>query len=282
MKRLQFFESHGRRRAGARARRAIAVLLVLTSFSSAAWGAPTSAQRCTAAKLKATAKKQFAKVGCHEKALLKNLPVDPECLAKAEGKFALAFARAEAKGGCITTADAAAIEERVDEFVADLTVALPLAPKRVFQTLLGREGDFGGLASADAACQSEADDAGLTGTYKAWLSDSTISAASRLTHASVPYQLVNGTTIAADWTDLTDGTLDAPIDLSADGGMTALANVWTGTEADGTASPNNCSNWTSSSTSLIGDLGSEVTSSGWSAFGSGNCGEVPGFYCFEQ
>ena len=49
----------------------------------------------------------------------------------------------------------------------------------VFVTEWEGDGNIGGLTAADSICQTEADDAGLPGTYKAWLSDSTASPSSR-------------------------------------------------------------------------------------------------------
>jgi hypothetical protein len=81
--------------------------------------------------------------------------------------------------------------------------------KRVFVSSQNGNGNMGGLAGADATCQSEADAAQLTGTFKAWLSDSTASPATRFTHnpgwyvnyGDYPgYQ--NGAKIADNWADL--------------------------------------------------------------------------------
>jgi hypothetical protein len=75
--------------------------------------------------------------------------------------------------------------------------------KRVFVSSETYTGDLGGLDGADAKCQALADAAHLGGTFKAWLSTSTVDAADRLTHSTRPYTLVDGTLIANDWTDLT-------------------------------------------------------------------------------
>ena len=89
-----------------------------------AFAGPTPAQKCSGSKIKATSKKASAKLKCHEKAILKGVAVDPECLAKAEDKFTDAFAKAEAKGGCLTTGDTGSIEALVDSFVDDSVAAL--------------------------------------------------------------------------------------------------------------------------------------------------------------
>jgi hypothetical protein len=51
----------------------------------------------------------------------------------------------------------------------------------------------------------------------AWLSDSTGSSSTRFTRATVPYKLVNGSTVASNWTALTSGTLAHAMDLTETG-----------------------------------------------------------------
>jgi hypothetical protein len=85
----------------------------------------TTANRCAATKLKAAGKKAKTKVGCHAKATRKGVAVDPQCLAKAEARFASGFSSAEAHGPCLTTDDAAGIESRVDDLMSQLVAALP-------------------------------------------------------------------------------------------------------------------------------------------------------------
>src|SRR5207248_10614341 len=70
-----------------------------------------------------------------------------------------------------------------------------LASKRVFVTSATYNRNLGVLAGADAKCQALASAAALTGTYKAWLSTSTINARDRVTQAGVPYTLVDGTVV---------------------------------------------------------------------------------------
>jgi len=74
----------------------------------------------------------------------------------------------------------------------------PETKKWVFVTLSDYTGDLGGLEGADAICEAEADDAGLTGTYKAWLSDTNVGPDTRFTHSTVPSFLLNGYRVAAD------------------------------------------------------------------------------------
>ncbi len=108
------------------------VTIVLATFVALGLGvaipsmaAKNPAAICATSKQKAAAKKLLAKVICHGNAIKKSVPVDPACLTKAETKFNEAFTKAEGKGGCTTTGDTAAIEQLIDETLADLLEALP-------------------------------------------------------------------------------------------------------------------------------------------------------------
>ncbi|HRE90055.1 MAG TPA: hypothetical protein PK095_13055, partial [Myxococcota bacterium] len=98
----------------------------------------------------------------------------------------------------------------------------------------------GGLAAADALCQTWANNAAHTqglvpgATFKAWLSDDSQSPSTRLNTAGGPFVTVNTssvtTIIANDWADLTDGTLDAAIGTTEEGiNPVGATEVWTGT-----------------------------------------------------
>jgi hypothetical protein len=81
---------------------------------------------------------------------------------------------------------------------------------------------------AGAKCQARADAVGLDCTYKAWLSTVDDSPKTRFVHAPGPYRLVDGTKIADDWADLTDGTLRQAIDLDEAGNrVPARTPTWT-------------------------------------------------------
>ncbi|MET0791193.1 MAG: hypothetical protein ABW061_06690, partial [Polyangiaceae bacterium] len=88
--------------------------------------------------------------------------------------------------------------------------------KIVFVTSTRYSGKFGGVAGADVQCQARAVAANLAGVYRAWLSgpDLPSSPSARFAHSSVPYRLLDGSLVADDWGDLTDGTLQHAIDLT--------------------------------------------------------------------
>jgi len=166
--------------------------------------------------------------------------------------------------------------------------------KTVFVSSRIYDGDFGGLAGADAACQRLADDAGLVGTYWAWLADSRSSPERDFVHARVPYVRVDGLRVADDWDDLVDGRLLRPIDLDEHGHPPPRSDftdcggtewAWGAVAPDGTAlaSGYDCDDWTS--TRGPGEWGDYGSTTWWTnACGGGidTCAGRAPIYCFEQ
>jgi hypothetical protein len=161
-------------------------------------------------------------------------------------------------------------------------------PCLVFLSSTRHTGNLGGLAGADAICQQLASAVPLPGTYKAWLSDSVASPSTRFMQSSGPYRLVDGTTIANNWADLTDGNLAAQISTSETGVVESSA-VWTHTLPNGTAGGSglnvHCDNWLSTAVDARGDVGtSGSTASFWTdVISSGLCASFTlKLYCFQQ
>ena len=164
----------------------------------------------------------------------------------------------------------------------------PPATKTVFVTnarFRGRE--IGGLAGADAACQTAATAAKLTGVYKAWLSDSASSPATRFAPHPGPYARVDKVVVANGWNDLVDGTLIAGIDVTELGAKApAGARAWTGTSESGAAiaaTPADvCQDWTGASPvgAVLGTVGNVDAT--WSSDGTVRCVNQHRLYCFEQ
>lgn len=159
----------------------------------------------------------------------------------------------------------------------------------VFEAIVS-SGNLGGVAGADATCAAAASSAGLPGAYLAWVATgASDDPESRLPHSSSGYYLPSGTKIADNWTDLTDGTVDAaPMELSD--GTSQVLPMFTGVTINGTGTGvNNCSNWTSSSSGVNGGYGaSNMTSSAWTNSGvltmdcsTGIYSGVAGIYCFQ-
>ena len=174
--------------------------------------------------------------------------------------------------------------------------AQPTAIKRVFVTSEKFQSNLGGLTGADAKCQALANAAHLHGIFKAWVSDYTASPSTRFTHSKGAYKLTNGTTIAKNWTDLTDGTIAAPIDVTelkfqippTITPAIATKLVWTGTDEHGLLlrigeypdADFTCSSWTSNS----GDwpAATALYNSNLKPFAGFGCGPSARLFCFEQ
>ncbi|QQR90641.1 MAG: hypothetical protein IPJ88_02545 [Myxococcales bacterium] len=170
------------------------------------------------------------------------------------------------------------------------------SPRKVFISSVAYTGNMGGLSGADGLCQTLAGNAGLSGTYKAWLSAPNNSVASRFNTSEMTYQLVDGTKIAIGWSELISGKLRSAIDTdennntslsvssaSCDGKVSA----WTGTDATGQSfsSSLSCNGWTStgSESAVLGEA--TATSSAWTVsctLTNSPCSRQARIYCIEQ
>lgn len=163
--------------------------------------------------------------------------------------------------------------------------AAPAAKRAFITNGTWTGGSLGGWQGADRKCQESANSAGLGGAWKAWLSTSDLPANQRFWQHSGAYQMISGTPInlATNWADLTDGKIASGIYLTESGSYPPTTPyVWTGTDAAGNASANNCSNWTSDAGS--GSLGyAWANNASWSAASSSYpCSYANHLYCFEQ
>jgi hypothetical protein len=138
----------------------------------------------------------------------------------------------------------------------------PTGPVSFFVTAVGsgNGADLGGLAGADAICQSQADAAGIDRTFRAYLSTqgpNAVNARDRIGEG--PWFNANGYRIAANVDDLHSlnhrlGPLTALTAIGERIPGTGFApnrhDILTGSQADGTAYPAGedmtCNNWTSS------------------------------------
>ncbi|MFQ5571012.1 MAG: hypothetical protein ACE5G0_15135 [Rhodothermales bacterium] len=177
----------------------------------------------------------------------------------------------------------------------------PVSGKTVFVTSDTYTGNLGGLGGADALCQGLATEAGVSGTFKVWISgreQSNQDAAGRLSHAAVPYKLVDGTKVADDWADLVDGSLDHAINITETGASVSDgARVWTNTTTAGLAWDNtrDCAlgsgpaTWTCDPSTECpfesGKFGlAHATDGSWTGQEASNiaCSNTYHLYCLEQ
>jgi hypothetical protein len=137
----------------------------------------------------------------------------------------------------------------------------------VTSTNPGNGADFGGLAGADAHCQSLAAAAGAGGkTWQAYLGTSSPLVHARDRIGEGPWYNVNGDAVAQNLDDLhfNNMNLNKEMSLSESGGtingvgdQPNQHDILTGSNPDGTSSGENCNNWTSSgedSTATLGHL----------------------------
>ena len=151
---------------------------------------------------------------------------------------------------------------------------------RVFVTSATVNGNFGGLAQGDTACQTAATNGGLPGTWVAWLSDGSTDAKSRLGTARGFVR-----TDGAPFGDTVASITSSPqifntIHLDEHGADVGTVTVWTGTDTDGTKSSSTCTNWsTTSGSATTGSTGAGPDA--WTNSISQTCNAARHLYCFE-
>ena len=162
------------------------------------------------------------------------------------------------------------------------------APKIAFVTSETYQGDFGGLAAADAICNQLATDAGLPGSYRAWLGSTTEGPMERFSRSQGAYVLLDGAEVADSFDGLTDGTIQRNIAMTELGTVVTLALVWTNVRADGhiwREDVANCDDWTSlDSGGSVGRVDADLLAQpqGWTNVAGTPCDQFAHLYCFGQ
>lgn len=165
----------------------------------------------------------------------------------------------------------------------------PLPPHRsggaqVFVTATPTPGGFGGIPGADALCVAAATAAGLPAptSFVAWLSDVESDAIQRLTYDG-PWIRLDGVLVANGKSDLVDGTLHAPINLTETGAWLSYLGVWTATQASGAYLGADCEGWTSSLAATQGRYGgANRANSNWTSNTTIACDYGGRLYCFSN
>ena len=170
---------------------------------------------------------------------------------------------------------------------APMAAAEPAPERVVFVSSTVFTGDFGGAAAADGVCSALARAAGLSGAYRAWLSDDQgHSPSTRFSHTQLPFVMTSGVRVADHWSDLTDGTINNPIVVDEWGEQPGTVPiVWTGTTASGQPFGETlaCDGWADGSADAAGQVGEfDAIDHRWSASRSVGCDQLGRFYCFEQ
>jgi hypothetical protein len=140
----------------------------------------------------------------------------------------------------------------------------------------------GGLAGADAYCAASATPAGLRGQFRALLSTTSASAASRLNANGPPWARVDGVLLTESAADLLAGKpLLAPLRVDAYGQYEWLGIAWTGFTNPSSTGTMTCSDWTSNSAkSEAGNV--NMASDPWKGGGLWNCDYALVLYCLEE
>jgi hypothetical protein len=130
-----------------------------------------------------------------------------------------------------------------------------------FLTSTRHVGDLGGLEGADEICNVRASEAGLPGTFVAFLSTASVDAVDRLAGAR-GWVRPDGAPFADRPEDIAAGRIFYPMRLLETGEPGSIGTInedhrsaWTGTAADGTAGTQHCANWTSVDSADRGHIG---------------------------
>jgi uncharacterized repeat protein (TIGR02543 family) len=158
---------------------------------------------------------------------------------------------------------------------------VPIDHNLVFATSEKGDGYFGGLAAGDAMCSRLATAANLAGTYRAYLSTSSVNAVSRLTvpGTSTPargFVRLDGKPIFDAIDDVAIGRVWYPIHYDENGNALATGDdaAWTGTQPNGHSSGAVCNDWQKPATGSAYATYGEASAGPplWVASNSGGCG----------
>jgi len=168
----------------------------------------------------------------------------------------------------------------VEDYVVNIVLPAHL---KVFVSSQTYNGNLGGLSGADVKCQGLANTANLQGTFKAWLSTSTVNAKDRFISKNLPYYTVNGIKVADNFNDLIDGSLDNPINVDEKGKIVSYS-VWTGTKTNGEKETSNlCNDWMIDSPNYRGRTGdSSSYTDSWTYWNKPTCDNNVRLYCFQD
>jgi hypothetical protein len=158
-------------------------------------------------------------------------------------------------------------------------------PNVVFVSSTALSGDFGvsggALANADAVCAADAASAGVSGTFVAWISTTTVDAIDRLT-GSRGWTRVDGTPVLDQPDGIVTGQMLDAIATEANGTRPATGgDLWTGTWRSGRAISDPCSNWTTLSGAQYAIVG-DADDAGFTWHGASiSCNSSHRIACFE-
>ncbi len=157
--------------------------------------------------------------------------------------------------------------------------------RRVFITSSVHLGAMGGLFGADSICQARADEAGLGGTFMAYMTSSS-TGLERLEHPAVPFVRLDGVRIADDWNDLSDESIQNTLTIAENRQVTG-GNTWTGLQNQGSFD-SDCDEWSFGGHGCLmgqpcgGGGESSQIDNHWDGFFVFHCDSAFRLYCVEQ
>ena len=213
--------------------------------------------------------------------------VSPSTIATLDHHFGdhhLGSDSSSSSSGCSHSSSSSSVGSDSSSTGSGGSVTLP--KKHVFLTHDAFAANLGGTNGADAKCVSAASAAGLSGTYVALVSSGTTSGLARVT-SSGPYYTVSeeyAYTIKDDFLSTSLATV-----LDELGGLPPTSEIaWSGSDAKGHASSNDCFSWTSVASSDVATVAHGESSDfnytgGWGG-GSENaaCSETHPLFCVEN
>ena len=160
-----------------------------------------------------------------------------------------------------------------------------VAHNYVFVTSKTFQGNLSGLSGADTICSSAAEEAGLPGSYKAWLSDDNSNAIDRFATTTRGFVRVDGKPFADALDDLKKGAVDYPIQVDEHGNPLADdALVFTGTIGNGKKGGGiyMCTNWSSATGFAAGGYANAGTGVWTNKTTIAECSDFAHLYCFRN
>jgi hypothetical protein len=191
-------------------------------------------------------------------------------------------AAGDASAGRVGAGDAATSDAGINAST-DAGSDADLGERLIFVTSADYAGDLGGIAGANAKCQTRASLAGLPGTYLAWIGASGApSIALRMTASPLPYRLTSGVTVALNFDGLLGPALLHPVDVTESRSQRTLRPVWTNTNAFGQPqSSSDCNGWTSADPGVTGQRDrSDLPSLASQQYAP--CDQVAALFCVQQ
>lgn len=180
---------------------------------------------------------------------------------------------------------------------APANVVPPAERKRIFflrNGTLGRIRDSAdmrpALEVADEACTNEAQRLGLGGSWKAWLSSSSVDAIDRIADVGPSYRLDQETLLFASRAEFARGPrvrIDPSDEVEhSDVCMqfgSCVQTFWSGTAIDGRRTSDNCSDWTIYNRPAIATVGrADVAGEAWVVPAPLLCSAYLALLCIEQ